>query len=133
MSIAVSIIDGPLSPAIPPRADGAGAVLCFEGVVRPTEEQQAIDALNYEVYEPMAGSILESLAQQVAREFSLLGVRVEHSRGPVPVGGCSFRLYILSRHRVEGLQAMARFIDQMKLDVPIWKRPVYRSPTQAVK
>lgn len=124
MNIEVFIIDGPLPPRVAPRAEGAGAVLCFEGVVRPTEGGRPIEALDYEVYEPMASRMLKGLAEEVGREFALLAVHVEHSRGRVAAGACSFRLCISSGHRKEGLEAMGRFIDRMKQDVPIWKRAV---------
>jgi molybdopterin synthase catalytic subunit len=126
MSMTVAILDGPLPlSAAARRFADAGAVICFEGIVRPTEEGRLLLALDYEAYEPMASKTLGELAEAVMREHGLLAVAVEHSRGRVPVGQCSFRLLIASRHRKEGLAAMDRFIDRMKQDVPIWKKPVY--------
>ncbi len=124
MSVDVSINDGPLSPASPWRVDGAGAVLCFEGVVRPMEADQPIAGLTYETYDPMARQELQRLAREARDRFGLLAVRVEHSRGFVPNHACSFRLRIASVHRQEGLAAMDWFIERMKTTVPIWKRPV---------
>lgn len=116
--------DGPLAPAATWDHPGAGAVLCFEGVVRPTEADQAIDGLDYEAYEPMAGRELDRLASEAMERFGLLAIRVEHSRGLVLSGACSFRLRIASLHRKEALAAMDWYIDLMKQQVPIWKRPV---------
>ena len=127
MNIDVSICDGPLPPAGPHYIQGAGAILTFEGLVRSEESGRAIAALDYEVYDLMARKMLTELALQMRSQFDLLAVFVEHSRGRVPAEACSFRLCMISRHRAEGLQAMALFIDQMKRDVPIWKRPVYRT------
>lgn len=126
MSIDVRIIDGPLPARLPAQPiAGAGAVLCFEGIVRPLEGDRTIVALEYEAYEPMAGRTLGALAEELAERHGLVAVQVEHSRGRVAVCECSFRLVIHSRHRKEGLAAMEEFIDRMKQDVPIWKRPVY--------
>lgn len=125
MTIHISIITGPLPPSDAPPVAGAGALLCFEGIVRPTEADHRIDALDYEVYEPMATRQLHRLAKQTLQQFQLLAIHVEHSRGRVNAGQCSFRLRVWSRHRAEGLQATAHFVDQMKQDVPIWKRPVH--------
>jgi molybdopterin synthase catalytic subunit len=36
-------------------------------------------------------------------------------------------LTIDSAHRVEALLAMGEFIDRMKIDVPLWKRPVFHN------
>jgi molybdopterin synthase catalytic subunit len=130
MSITVAIVDGPLGAGNAQLADGAGAVICFEGLVRPMEDGEPIDALTYETYDPMAQQTLRQLACQVHEQFALLAIHVMHSRGRVPVGACSFRLQVAARHRREGIAALSHFIDTMKQDVPIWKRPVYRLPPE---
>jgi molybdopterin synthase catalytic subunit len=104
---------------------GAGALLCFEGVVRPTEDGRALIALDYEAYEPMAQQQLDALGRHIVERHGLLALQVEHSRGRVPVGLVAFRLRVASAHRQEGLAAMEEFIDRMKRDVPIWKTPVF--------
>lgn len=127
MSCSAQIYDGPLPPRRPrPAPDGVGAILVFEGVVRAREGEGLIDALTYEAYEPMAVEMIRKIAEALLREHELTSIEVEHSRGRVPVGKVSFRLTIQSRHREEGLRAAAAFIDQLKRDVPIWKRPVWR-------
>lgn len=127
MSFSADIVDGALSPRPPrPALQGVGAVLVFEGVVRAREAEGLIDALTYEAYEPMASDTIRKIAEALVREHGLIRIEVEHSRGRVPVGQVSFRLTIQSRHREEGLQAAAAFIDQLKRDVPIWKRPEWQ-------
>jgi molybdopterin synthase catalytic subunit len=126
MNLEVTIIDGPLPPASPASVEGAGALLSFEGQVRPTEDSRPIEALDYETYDPMSQLMLTQLAREAIEQHGLLAVRVQHSRGRVPVGACSFRLVVASRHRAQGLAALSGFIDRMKRDVPIWKRPVFR-------
>lgn len=126
MTIHASIIDGPLPGATPVGCDdGVGATLSFEGIVRQLEDGRVISALDYQAYEPMAGTTLIALAQDIARSHSLASINVWHSRGRVPVGCCSFRLVITSTHRKEALRAMDEFIDRLKRDVPIWKSPVW--------
>lgn len=121
-NVTVRIVDGPLPASSPWMAEGAGAVCCFEGVVRGEEDGRAIAGLSYQTYDPMAERQLQRLADQAMARFSLLGLRVEHSRGFVPAGGCSLRLRVASRHRKQALAAMDWFIDALKRDVPIWKR-----------
>ena len=125
MSIQVEILDGPLP------ADGgawsypgAGAVVGFDGVVRPQEGEGEIDGLRYQAYQPMAERELARLARAIVERFGVLAVRVAHSRGFVPAAGCSFRLRIAAAHRKEAIWAMDWFIDQLKRDVPIWKSAV---------
>jgi len=124
MSIDVAIHDGPLPDAATWRLDGAGAVLCFEGVVRPVEADQPIAGLRYDTYDPMAERELARLASEAIEQFGVQAVAVEHSRGFVANFACSFRLRVASAHRKEALAAMDWFIERMKQRVPIWKRPV---------
>lgn len=123
----VSILDGPLGeppPTDPALRDGCGAWVVFEGIVRGREGESVISALDYTAYEPMAQNELTKLAEEIADRESLACIVVEHSRGRVAVGECSFRLSIGSAHRAPAIRAMAEFIDRMKLDIPIWKEPV---------
>lgn|GEM_PF-911145 len=116
-------------------SDGrAGAVVRFEGVVRElepsatgTSDERTLIALDYETYDPMAQRELESLARSVASEHGLLSIVVLHSRGRVAVGETSFLLTVTAPHRAEALRALGEFIDRLKQDVPIWKRPVWAS------
>ena len=125
MSIQVEILDGPL-PADRGgwRYPGAGAVVCFDGIVRPQEGELEIDGLHYRAYQPMAERELGRLARASVERFGVLAVHVTHSRGFVPAGGCAFRLHVAAAHRKEAIGAMDWFIDQLKRDVPIWKSAV---------
>ncbi len=125
MSIEVHIIDGPLCEDHAAwSVSDAGAIICFEGVVRPLEDGQEIAGLHYQVYEPMASRMLRQLAEETRQRFAVLAVSVEHSRGNVPAGRRSFRLKVAATHRKEALAAVDYFIDRLKQDVPIWKQPL---------
>ncbi|MCW5777050.1 MAG: molybdenum cofactor biosynthesis protein MoaE [Phycisphaeraceae bacterium] len=123
MTVSVQISDGPLGAyTTEQRPPGFGAAVVFEGIVRPTQHGEPIDGLHYETYEPMAQRQMHAIADDLVQRLGLLRISVEHSRGFVPVGGCSFRLVIMSAHRREAIDAMDEFIDRLKRDVPIWKR-----------
>ncbi len=123
MSISIVIVDGPLPPAAQLEFAEAGARVCFEGVVRPTENGAPIHGLSYEAYEPMASKQMERICANLIATHKVLAISVEHSVGWVPAGECSFRLRVASRHRKEAFDAMQAFIDLLKQDVPIWKTP----------
>jgi molybdopterin synthase catalytic subunit len=127
MTIDHRIIEGPLPPADAWHPAGAGAVVTFEGVVRPTEEGHALQGIEYEIYEPMTSRQMHRLAADVFNRFGLVALHVEHSVGYVAVGACSFRLRTAAPHRKEALAAQDAYIDRMKRDVPIWKHPVWQN------
>src|SRR5712672_4697425 len=129
VSTQVEIVDGPLPPGRAPEFPGAGAVLVFEGIVReseprPEDPHAKIQALDYQTYEPMAQSTITKIGDELIARHGLMGMVVIHSRGTVPVGACSFRHNVAARHRKEALAAVDEFIDLLKRDVPIWKKPV---------
>lgn len=128
--IRVTIVDGPISPALDDLPIGhglAGAVVRFEGIVRRMENGRELLALDYQVYQPMAEQVLQRLAAEVLARRGLLALGITHSRGRVPVGACSMVLALSSPHRAEALAAAAEFIDALKRDAPIWKTPVWAS------
>ncbi|NBX25463.1 MAG: molybdenum cofactor biosynthesis protein MoaE [Planctomycetes bacterium] len=132
MSVQARIVDGPLDPQAPEASPGSGAVLRFEGVVRPVEPQgpggapRELAALHYETYDPMAERSLAALATEMLARHRVHAIRVLHSRGRVSAGAISFTLEVRAAHRAEAIAALTEFIDRMKRDVPIWKRPVWR-------
>lgn len=148
--IVALVVDGPLTASVERaalagqvcstarEAPGAmspgcvGATVRFEGIVRGSEPAPAegganrdLQALDYQTYDPMAERQLRELAREMAAKHGLGSLIVLHSRGRVGVGEVSFVLIVKSPHRAEALAAMAEFIDRLKQDVPIWKRPVW--------
>lgn len=100
------------------RRDDAGAIVVFLGTVRSDPDVQALD---YEVYKPMA---LRTLAELVARardKFGILEVSIVHRVGRVPVGADSVVIACAAAHRSEAFAACAWAMDEVKRIVPIWK------------
>ncbi|MEM9702536.1 MAG: molybdenum cofactor biosynthesis protein MoaE [Planctomycetota bacterium] len=124
---AVRLHDGPLNRDADTPAE-CGAVLIFEGVVRPNEPDgeasRPLVGLRYEAYEPMTSRELGRLVFECEEEFGAV-LRVEHSVGDVPVGACSFRLHVATPHRAAALACCRAFIEHMKRDVPLWKTPLW--------
>ncbi len=97
MTLEVQIVDGPVPEALPWKCAGAGALISFAGVVRPTESGKPIEGLQYEAYRPMAERQIESIARALMTKHGILAMRVVHSTGWVAVGECSFRLDVAVR------------------------------------
>lgn len=141
MRVVARIVEGPVRAEILAQAradcdlaggpDETGARVSFEGVVRRRENDpqqdrvRALEALDYEVYEPMAKQGLAALAHSVGTRHGLQAIVALHSRGRVRVGEVSFVLEVHAAHRAPAIAAMTEFIDALKRDVPIWKRPVW--------
>lgn len=103
---------------------GMGAAVYFSGVVRGTEGEAAITAIDYEANEKMARHQFDLLFDQIAQHWPIESIRVVHRLGMVKVNEPSLWVEVIAPHRGEAFAACQFLIDEMKRVVPIWKRPV---------
>lgn len=103
---------------------GMGAAVYFSGVVRGTEGEAAITAIDYEAHEPMARHQFGLLFDQITQRWTIESIRVVHRLGVVKVNESSLWVEVIAPHRGEAFAAGQFLIDEMKRVVPIWKRPV---------
>jgi molybdopterin synthase catalytic subunit len=105
-------------------SEDMGAVICFLGVVRGTEEQAMIRALEYETFHRMAVHQFNLLFDQMEKRWPVESVRLAHRIGVVKVNEPSLWVEIVAPHRGEAFAACQWLIDELKRVVPIWKKPV---------
>ncbi len=105
-------------------SSGMGAAVYFSGVVRGQEGAEAIVALDYSCFIPMAEHQFHRLFDRLAQRGSVESVRLVHRIGRVAVGESSLWIEVVSAHRAEAFAACQWVIDEMKQVVPIWKKPV---------
>ena len=110
----------PPSPELASRE--IGACLEFFGIVRELESGQKIPGLFYEAHEPMARKELEEIFRKLGSKHRCEEIVFIHRLDFVPVGEASLFIRVCSQHRQAALALMAELIDQLKADVPIWKR-----------
>ena len=94
----------------------AGAVVCFQGVTRE------VSALEYEAYAEMARAKIEAIAIAASERHGLCAVAVEHRVGVVPLSEPSVVIAVSAPHRAEAFAGAREVIDELKRQVPIWKR-----------
>lgn len=123
--VVIEWVEGPAPAIQAPPILGAGAVVNFTGIVRPTEDRRPLLALHYSRYDPMAQRELQRIAEHALARHGLLFVHLTHSIGRVDAGEASLQLRVAAAHRKPAITAIDGIIDAMKRDVPIWKMPVY--------
>ena len=121
----ISVTPVPLAARMSDIA-GAGAVVDFWGVVRPTENGREIEGIDYEAHHEMAEHQLKGIAEQAADRFGLRLVIVHHRIGFIRVEEPSLFLRVACPHRSEGFRASQWIVDELKKKVPIWKRPRFK-------
>jgi molybdopterin synthase catalytic subunit len=124
LTIATDPIDEAALLAQRTRSSGMGAVVYFLGVVRGTEGETAISALDYETFQRMAEHQVNLLFDEIGRRWPIESVRLVHRIGRVLAGEPSLWVEVIAPHRGEAFAACQWLIDEMKRVAPIWKKPV---------
>lgn len=104
---------------------GVGALAEFTGLVRGEEGGAVIGGLIYEAYQPMAEREIARIVAELTAARPVLGVRVVHRLGRVPVGEAAIYVGVASKHRAEAFALLTGFMDRLKQDVPIWKTDTF--------
>jgi molybdopterin synthase catalytic subunit/GNAT superfamily N-acetyltransferase len=108
-------------------AAAAGGIDVFIGTTRSetSADGHALLALDYEAYEEMALEKMRALVEQARQRWPIVRVSFLHRIGRVEVGQPSVIIAVATPHRAEAFDACRFLIEQLKVDVPIWKKDVW--------
>ena len=101
----------------------AGALVCFEGRVRDTNEGRTVVSLEYEAYPKLSLNEGAAIVREALR--GVMGARCVHRIGRLSVGDVAVWVGVVAEHRGEAFQACRFIIDEVKRRVPIWKKEHY--------
>ena len=101
-----------------------GAAIYFLGVVRESEGEEKISALEYEAFQKMAEHQFNLIFDEIEKRWPVESIRVVHRIGVVKVNEPSLWVEVVAPHRGQAFAACQWLIDEMKRTVPIWKKPV---------
>ena len=100
----------------------AGGTCVFLGTVRDHSEAGAVTGLTYEAWEEQSELRLQELADEMFERWPLRKIAFLHRSGELGVGEVSVVVACSSPHRAEAFEACRHGIEQLKQDVPIWKK-----------
>jgi len=106
------------------RADAAGGTDLFVGTVRAADGGRPVTELEYSAH-PSAEGVLREVAERVAKDFPVIALAAVHRTGLLAIGDRAVVVAVACPHRAEAFAACRRLIDDLKAQVPIWKRQVY--------
>ena len=111
------------------RTDECGALITFKGVTRNHFEGRKVQRLEYEAYEPMAMLEMTKISTKVKQKWPGVLISIAHRLGVVGIGECSVAIVVAAPHRESAYLASRFAIDQLKFQVPIWKKEIYTDGT----
>ncbi len=102
-----------------------GAMVMFVGSTRQRTGDVETAFLEYEAYDQLALQKMEELERTARHRWPLHSVILVHRLGKVEVMEASVAVLVASPHRSEAFEAAKWLIDELKHQVPIWKREHY--------
>ena len=102
----------------------AGGVVSFTGVVRDSDGGRGVTELEYSAH-PTAEASLRAVAEAVAADLPVHGLAAVHRTGLLAVGDVAVVVAASAAHRGQAFEAARRLIDDLKAQVPVWKRQVF--------
>jgi molybdopterin synthase catalytic subunit len=124
---AVALFATPFAASWPEQRvqhEGAGGVCCFRGHVRRHSRGTTVERLEYEAYGPMALRAMATIVREIEAAIPGARVAIAHRTGQLEVGELAVAIAASAPHRDEAFRACRAAIEQLKRDVPIWKREV---------
>jgi molybdenum cofactor synthesis domain-containing protein len=108
----------------------AGAVVTFSGVVRDHDGGRSVRELEYEGH-PHAGAVIIEVAQTVAKDADgVRAIAVAHRIGLLAIGDVALACAVSADHRQEAFRACSVLVDEVKRQLPVWKRQVFADGTE---
>lgn len=104
------------------KANGGGAVVTFNGVVR--NDGDDLDAMVIEHYPGMTQKALTDHAQAASERFNLTNSLVIHRFGKLIPGEVIMMVATAAKHRKEAFQGADFLMDYLKSRAPFWKQEI---------
>ena len=99
-----------------------GATVLFLGTVRNHNRGKEVESLHYEAYVPMVEKQLEKIIARIEEKIEGTRLFIAHRYGDLGIGDVSVLIAAASAHRAPAFDAAREAIEQIKVDVPIFKQ-----------
>ncbi|MBD3763507.1 MAG: molybdenum cofactor biosynthesis protein MoaE [Rhodobacterales bacterium] len=104
-------------------AAGAGAVVTFTGIVRPTDTG-ALQAMEIEHYPGMTERAIAAMMDQARARWGLIDALVIHRHGRLALGEPIMMVATAAAHRAAAFEAAEFLMDYLKSRAPFWKKEI---------
>ncbi len=134
MKKAKTLIHGPIDPAfvsaeLEKHQDKyhIGAHAFFLGQVRADQvEGNQVSGIEYSAYEEMVDHAVQGIKDRLFTKYQDLScVHIYHSLGTVRIGEVSLLVMVSSPHRRQALEALDACVEEIKANLPVWKKEVF--------
>lgn len=120
------VIDtGPVELELNDETGGSGAIVTFQGVMRPLSQQgELLESLVLEWHPRLTTRSLQEIGSDGSARFGVNHIRIIHRCGSIAPDELIVFVAVMSTHRRESFLAADYIIDRLKTDAVFWKREV---------
>jgi molybdopterin synthase catalytic subunit len=104
------------------RADGAGAIASFTGLVRAENDGAAVASLTLEHHPRLTEKVIAAIGGDAVQRFALTDVMIVHRHGAMAPGEAIVLVAAAAAHRRAAFDAVEHVMDRLKTEAPFWKR-----------
>jgi molybdopterin synthase catalytic subunit len=115
------------------RGDADGAVWLFLGTVRNHHAGRRVRWLEYQAYPEMARHEMLRIESEALARFAVRAVALVHRTGRLEVGETSVGVAVAAAHRAAAGDACRFVIDELKREVPIWKKEFFEGGAEWIE
>lgn len=110
-----------------------GAVVTFRGIVRDSNPDDPLSAMELEQYSGMTLKAIEKIAAEAERRWPILGGLIVHRYGRLERGENIVLVAVIATHRKTAFEAASFLIDWLKTKAPFWKKEIRASGEQWIE
>lgn len=123
----ITLSETPFDPSVAladftTRADGAGAIVSFTGLVRPKAKSGPVSTLTLQAYSPMTEQGIETAVSTAQARWPLKASMVIHRIGDMAPGEPIVFVATASDHRRAAFEAADFLMDYLKTEAVFWKK-----------
>lgn len=107
------------------HSHNVGASSSFVGYVRGHDHAKNLKALFLEHYAGLTEKEILRMINIAKERWDILGCRVVHRVGEIPVGEPIVFVATISSHREAAFHATEFIMDYLKADAPFWKKEIF--------
>lgn len=123
----IALVDAPFDPAdalrdFSEQASGAGAIVSFSGLVRPTAHARPVNCLHLQAYSPLTENGMREAVQTAQHRWLISAVQIIHRIGDMAPGDAIVFVAVASAHRRAAFEAADFLMDYLKTEAIFWKK-----------
>lgn len=105
----------------------AGGIDVFIGTARNNTSGKKVMRLEFESHVSMARKELQKIVNTAKSKWNIKSVAISHRIGVVNIGDESVIIAVACSHRNDAFESCRFIIDNLKKNVPIWKKEIFEN------